>query len=514
MVQKLIFAVVLLFGFSSCVQKKDALTEKQNIVKTDKGLVSGSVSNGIAVFLGIPFAKPPVGELRWKAPQPAEPWADTLACTKFGNSPMQNDPKPFMMWTQEFITPAGSLSEDCLYLNIWTPASSAKKKLPVLVWIYGGGFTSGSGACPIYDGEDLAQEGIVYVNFNYRVGIFGFLAHPELTAESGSSSSGNYGLMDQIAALNWVKNNIEAFGGDPEKITIAGQSAGSMSVQSLVASPLAKGLFRAAIAQSGALTGRPGISLSDAEKSGLALSEKSGRNIESLRKLSADSVLLLGSSLPYGTFSPITDGYVLPGDAKQIFEDHQQNDIAVMTGWVTGDADLVLRDLQTSAAFKAQAKARYGSDSERFHRLFPSDSEENSKASQRKLAVLKFAGFPGYQWALSNKSKTYLYEFSYVPTDKPGFPNYGAFHSAEIAYALHTLKLWDRPWTQADYDVEKYMSAYWINFVKNSDPNGDNLPEWKNYNREDGDIMEFGNDPVLKSTMFQQELRFLEGKQN
>src|SRR6185369_557431 len=228
-----------------------------NVVKTKAGLVSGTATNAIHIFKGIPFAAPPINDLRWKAPQAVKPWSGTLACTKFGPSPVQNDPKPFRMWTQEFITPAESLSEDCLYLNVWTPAKSSSGKLPVLVWIYGGGFVSGSGACPVYDGENIAKDGIVYVTINYRVGIFGFLAHPDLSAESPNKSSGNYGLMDQIAALKWVKENIAAFGGDPNKVTIAGQSAGSFSVHALVASPLTKGLIRGAIAQSGAMTGRP-----------------------------------------------------------------------------------------------------------------------------------------------------------------------------------------------------------------------------------------------------------------
>src|SRR5690606_25561022 len=195
------------------------------------------------------YAAPPTGQLRWKEPQSVLPWDDTLSCDVFPPSPIQTNPVPFRMWTQEFITPAEPLSEDCLYFNIWTTTKGKKK--PVFVWIHGGGFVSGSGACPIYDGEAYARAGIVYVSINYRLGVFGFMAHPELTDESPNSASGNYGLLDQLAALRWVRDNIEAFGGDPQQVTVAGQSAGSMSVQSLVASPLGRGLFQRAIAQSG-----------------------------------------------------------------------------------------------------------------------------------------------------------------------------------------------------------------------------------------------------------------------
>lgn len=241
---------LILLIITSCTSKK-GLDE----VKTTEGIVSGvhNATGDVHIFKGVPFAAPPVGDLRWKEPQPALPWDGIRKCDTWPASPIQGKPVPFMMWTQEFITPAEPLSEDCLYLNIWTPAKSDTEKLPVLVWIHGGGFTSGSGACDIYDGEALAHLGIIYVSINYRLGIFGFMAHPELTAESNHHASGNYGLMDQQAALSWIQKNIAAFGGDPSRVTIAGQSAGSMSVNAVVASPLSKGLLHGAIAQSGGM---------------------------------------------------------------------------------------------------------------------------------------------------------------------------------------------------------------------------------------------------------------------
>jgi para-nitrobenzyl esterase len=500
------FLFVFCLSLAAIAQKNSL-----DVVKTKAGFVSGTRTNGVYIFKGIPFAAPPVKELRWKAPQPVVPWKGTLAATKFGPSPVQSDPKPFMMWTQEFITPAEPLSEDCLYLNIWTPAKSAVEKLPVLVWIYGGGFMSGSGACPVYDGEEIATQGIVYITINYRVGIFGFMAHPELSAEVPTRSSGNYGLMDQIAALKWVRENIESFGGDPAKVTIAGQSAGAMSVQALVASPLAKGLFRAAIAQSGSIASRPSQNLKEAEKAGVTVSEKvQSKNLAGLRALSSDSLLRLSGTLVFGTFSPITDGHVLPEDGQSIFRNKKHNDVPVIAGWVSGDADLVMGPPQSADKFRENASSKFTAKWAEFERLFPASTEEQVKASQRKLAMLRFAGFPDYQWARSNKSDTYLYHFTYVPTDKPGFPNYGAFHTSEVPFALHTLSRWDRPWVEKDFAVERTMSAYWVNFVKTGDPNGAGLPKWIPYSADDGSIMEFGDQPTLKHGLFKDEFRLME----
>ena len=505
-VRRLLIPVILLNLLFSC---KDKVQEPSlAIVNTEAGPVSGMFEDSVYIFKGVPFAAPPVGERRWQEPKPLTAWTDTLACNNFAASPVQNDPKPFMMWTEEFIAPPQPLSEDCLYLNIWSGASNASDKLPVLVWIYGGGFTSGSGACAIYDGKALAKEGIVYITINYRVGVFGFMAHPELTTEAQHKSSGNYGLLDQIAALKWVKNNIAAFGGDPDKVTIAGQSAGSMSVQSLVASPLTKGLFRGAIAQSGA--GRPAMTLQDAEKVGVLLSEKlHSTSVSALRQLPADSMLSLANTLPFGSFFPIVDGYVIPENFDSIFLKKKHQDVPVMAGWVLGDGALVMRQAKPAADFIKDASKTYGANVSEFLKLFPAGSDEEAKASQEKLGVLQFAGTGDYKWAKANSSNTYLYQYTYVPTDKPDFPNYGAFHTSEVPYALHTLALWNRPWKQSDYDVERYMSGYWLNFVKSGNPNGVGLPEWKAYKPDDAVVMELGVKPEPKSGLYKSELIFL-----
>ncbi|MEO7990587.1 MAG: carboxylesterase family protein [Chryseolinea sp.] len=500
------FLLILLFPISLLAQPSK---ESVPLVKTANGSLSGVYNSDkqISIYKGVSFAAPPIGELRWKEPLPLKSWKGTKECTSFPASPMQNSPVPFMMWSQEFITPAKPLSEDCLYLNIWSSAKSEGRKQPVFVWIHGGAFLSGSGACPIYDGEALAKEGIVYVSINYRLGIFGFLAHPELTAESKHHASGNYGLLDQVAALQWIKANIAAFGGDPNNVTIAGQSAGSMSVQSLVASPLAKDLFQRAIAQSGASFNRVSRKLDEGEKAGASLSQKSG-DLKKLRTLSADSVLRLGNTFPFGTFSPIIDGYFLPQDMKTIFESKKHNDVMLMAGWVMGDGNLMGAPMSQSD-FIVFAEKTYGEKKDAFLKVFPAGSEEEAKQSQTKLGLMQFASLPDHQWALYNTSKSYLYQFSYVPTDKPDFPNYGAFHTSEVPFALHTLKYWDRPWTNKDYRVEKYMSSYWINFIKTGNPNGKGLPEWNSYDATLQTTMEFGEQPVSKPGLLKAELQFL-----
>jgi para-nitrobenzyl esterase len=365
----------------------------------------------------------------------------------------------------------------------------------------------------VYDGEQIASEGIVYITINYRVGVFGFMAHPELTAEAAHKSSGNYGLMDQIAALKWVHENISAFGGDPDKVTVAGQSAGSMAVQSLVASPQAKGLFRGAIAQSGALTARPTKTLADAEKSGTVLSEKISGNLATLRALPSDSVLHLASILPYGTFFPVVDGYVVPLDPKSIFQTGEHNDVPTMLGWVTGDAGLALGSVQSGDALVDLVKKNYGSNSDALLKLLPVATPEQFKKSRQKLGNLMFAAYADVQWAKMNKSKSYVYQFSYVPTDKPDFPNYGAFHSSDVPFALHTLDKWDRPWTAVDRAVEKYMSTYWVNFVKNGSPDSAGLVSWTPFNPVEGNIMELNSEPRMKSGLYREELAIMESNE-
>lgn len=482
------------------------------IIKTANGLVSGVQKNGVAIFKGIPFAAAPVGELRWKATRPVKNWKGIRKCETFGASAMQSKPVPFMMWTEEFIAPPEPLSEDCLYLNIWTAAKSANEKKPVIVWIHGGGFTGGAGSCAVYDGEAISKMGIVYVTINYRLGVFGFLAHPELSKESGGKASGNYAFHDQIEALKWIKKNIAAFGGDPSNITIAGQSAGSFSINALVASPLAKGLFHKAIAESGGfMKGNIVKSLPDAEKAGqVFIANAKASGIAELRNKPAEELQEIFSKMPFGSFSPVLDNYVLPFDILSHFQQGKHNDVPLLTGWVTGDAALMSGQALSAEKYKQQIKDRYGEKADDYLKAFPAGSDEEAKTSQNNIALLQFAGIQSYLWAINNRSASYLYQYSFVPTDKPGFPNYGAFHTSEVPFAFHTLKLWNRPWQERDFKMEEIMSLYWVNFAKTGNPNGNNLPEWKPYNKITGIIMELGEKVEAKQGMFKREFDLME----
>ena len=497
--------VFLFFAIVFCSLK---ISAQLSVIQTENGLVSGYKNGDISIFKGIPFAAPPVGDLRWKAPQPAKNWTGVLKCEKFSASPMQRKPEPFMMWTEEFIAPPENLSEDCLYLNIWTPAKTAKDKLAVFVWIYGGGFSSGSAACAVYDGEEMSKKGVIFVSINYRVGVFGFLAHPQLSSESAAKVSGNWGLLDQVAALQWISKNIEAFGGDPQKVTIAGQSAGSMSVCALVASPLASGLFHGAIAQSGGiLNSRMNSTLADAEKSGFDFMTKmKASNIAELRQKSAQELIDGG-----GNFGVVADGYVIPADVFAAFRNGKFNDVAIMAGWVSGDGSLFGDQKLTPEKYKEQAIKNYGDNADEYMKLFPGNTDEEVAASLTELNLIQFAALPAHLWAGFSKNKAFIYQFTHVPVDKPDFPNYGAFHTSEVPFALHTLHLWKRPWRDIDYAVEKTMNNYWVNFVKTGNPNGEGLPEWGIYDKSSGNIMEIGDRPRLSPGLHKSEFDFLEG---
>ncbi len=453
----------------------------QNVVKTENGQIEGYTENNIHIFKGVPFAQPPIGELRWKAPQPIQPWQGVLTCKQFGPSPIQNTPKPFYCWTEEFIAKPEPLSEDCLYLNIWTPQLEPEKKLPVFVWIYGGGFNSGSANCAIYDGQEMAKQGVVFVSLNYRVGVFGFMAHPELSRESGNDASGNYGFMDQLEALKWVKNNIASFGGDPENVTIAGQSAGSFSVNAQIASPLAQGYFHKAITQSGGLLYGERLmqDLTTAESQGKNFMEMAGaKSLKILREMPSEELQKLSNDPKAGRFGVTIDDYFLPEDIETRFKQGKHNQVPVLTGWVTGDANLFTSNEVTSEGFKKQAKENYGENAEKFLRLFPAETDEEALASQQKMNLMGFAGMPSYLLAKYMDKNVWLYEFTHVPTDKPGFPDYGAFHTSEVPFALHTLNEWKRPWKTEERKFENIMSGYWVNFAKIGDPNGEGLPQW------------------------------------
>ncbi|HMH32594.1 MAG TPA: carboxylesterase family protein, partial [Puia sp.] len=386
-------------------------------VKIDGGLISGTTNadGDIHIFKGIPFAAPPVGNLRWRSPQPVASWSGVRKADAFGPSPMQAKPAAFSMWTEEFLIPKEPISEDCLYLNVWTGAKSPKEKQPVFVWIYGGGFASGGSAVPIYDGEAMAKKGIVFVSINYRVGIFGFFAHPELTRESGRNASGNYGLMDQIAGLEWVKRNIAAFGGDPNHVTIAGQSAGSMSVNCLVASPIAKNLFQQAVAESGAsfVSGplRGATTLQQAEQEGVKIAQSlNASSVAELRNKTASELLPKAQGLR----GPIVDGYVLPDAIANIFAAGKENKVALLTGW-NEDEGLMFGPIKNAENFRKEANEKYGAEANTFLQFYPSGNDSAAAVSQLKLSRDMIFGVQNYTWANTQSehgSKVYVYRFT------------------------------------------------------------------------------------------------------
>lgn len=454
-------------------------------VSIQSGRIQGTYStdNSIQIFKGIPFAAPPVGDLRWKAPQPVEPWEGVKNCDAFGASPMQGEPLAFMFWSEEFLIPKSPIDEDCLYLNVWSGATSATEKRPVLVYIYGGGFRSGGSGCPIYDGEAMAKKGVVFVSINYRVGVFGFFAHPELTAESPNKSSGNYALLDMVAALEWVQQNIAAFGGDPDNVTIAGQSAGAFGVSFLTTTPLTKGLFHRAIAQSGgSFVGGglgAGMTLETAEHQGVEFA-KNALNCQSLAELRAKPAAAIQQA-EGGLSFPIIDGYVLPAGNMERYQEGKHHTVSLLLGW-NGDDKLLPRG-RPAAEFRDRMRERFGDQAEAFFALYPANSEAEAEQSQFDLSRDEAFAIQAYTWAKLQEqysdAKVYLYNFNRKLPAYNVETAFGAFHSGEIVYAFDNLHTLDRPWEPIDHQIADIMSSYWVNFAKTGNPNGKGLPKWK-----------------------------------
>jgi para-nitrobenzyl esterase len=452
-------------------------------IKTANGIVQGIIeTNGIRSFKGIPFAKPPVGDLRWKAPQPANKWDGVLKVDHFGPQAMQQ------YLFSDMIFRSNGKSEDCLYLNVWAPATKAKEKLPVLVYFYGGGFRTGDGSEGRYDGESMAKKGIVAITVNYRLGVFGFMAHPELTKESADHASGNYGLMDQHAALLWVKKNIAAFGGDPDRVTIAGESAGSMSVSAQMASPLSKGLFRAAIAESGALLGNLSPTpLAAAEQAGVAFAKRiKAESLADLRKVPADSLLKWGAN---GRFSCTVDGYFLPQQPQEIFVAGKQMPVALLAGWNSAEGDyksILGRNVAaTPENYKAAIQRLYPDKAAEVLQQYPGASKEEIIQSGNALASDRFIAYSTWKLidmhARTQKAPVYRYFYTRprpklaTEAEAPA----GAVHSAEIEYAmgnLHYNKAYN--WTPGDQKTSEVMQAFFANFIKAGNPNAAGLPVW------------------------------------
>ena len=498
--------VCLLFLVLICTWSTAQLNSAVPQVKTENGIIEGVNESGVKTFKGVPFAAPPVGNLRWREPQPVQNWAGVRKADKFGPRAMQLPIFGDMSFRSD------GMNEDCLYLNVWTPAKTGNEKLPVLVYFYGGGFLAGDGSELRYDGESMARNGIVAVTLNYRLGVFGFFAYPELTKESLHHASGNYGLLDQNAALKWVQKNIAVFGGDPKKVTIAGESAGSFSVSAQMASPLSKNLIAGAIGESGSLLGlNPVASLKDAEKSGSEFSSSLKANsLSDLRAIPAEQLLKATATAGFG-FRVCVDGYFFPKSPLEIFKNGEQAHVPLLVGWNSQEMSYQMilgKDQPTMDNYKKAVEKLYGERSAEALEVYAASRDEEVEQAATDLASDRFIGFSTWKWS-DVQSKTggkpvyrYLYarprpemrsemgnataglaggvtrdtsgnKAPKMPTAK------GAVHSAEIEYALGNLptnRVYD--WKPEDYKVSEIMEAFFSNFIKSGNPNGLGVPEW------------------------------------
>ena len=460
-----------LFGFAALLLAGAAASAP--VAHTRLGDLAGIAQGKTNAFLGIRYAAPPLGDLRWRSPQPIKPSKGVRLATAFGHSCWQAvTPEGFGPWTHEYVT-QGDISEDCLFLNVWAPAKPTATKLPVLVWIYGGGFNSGSGAIPIYDGRALAARGIVVVNLNYRVGVFGFLAHPDLTREAGSGPNSNFGLQDMIAALKWVRANITAFHGDPDQVTIAGQSAGSMAVHDLVASPLAKGLFARAIGESGLPDPARAPSLAAAETDGVAFAQSKGAtSIAQLRAMPAEELAASkgGSAI---RFAPVFDGVLLPSFKPA-------SHVPMLVGFTADEGSALGRDYGSSdpGLLRDLLSTSFGAAEARLAAFYPTATDAERTESNRQIRRDRGAGAL-LAWAAHRGAQpTYAYLWTHVEPG-PQAEHWRAFHSSEIPYVFQTFAASpERGFTAADRALSDRVSSYWLNFVRTGNPNGAGLPRW------------------------------------
>lgn len=459
-------------------------------VTVSGGRLQGVVEDGLTIYRGIPYAAPPVGNLRWRVPRPAPAWTGVRRASEFGRACMQSNPA---------IANLPAPSEDCLFVNVWTPATRASERLPVMVWIHGGGFTAGTPAETLYHGEWLARKGVVVVSVAYRLGAFGFLAHPELSAESDKRVSGNYGLLDLVAGLKWVQENIAAFGGDPRRVTIFGESAGAIAVSQLCVSPQAKGLFQAAISQSGGSFGPvrsgggPGENmqpLDAAEQAGAAWARSAGASsLAALRGMPAET-LLAAAQRARGVSWPIADGWVIPGDQHRLYEAGQYVDVPVLIGY-NSDEGATFGAPASQQAYVDGVRQRYGPFADKLLAAYPGGDTPAAKKTARDLTRDTAFGWHTWTWArLQEKtgtSKVFLYYFDEHPQYAADSPRagFGSAHASELPYVFRQLREHNRPpATPQDEALSDLLRTYWTNFAKTGDPNGAGLPAWPAFTRD------------------------------
>lgn len=496
------FMVVAMLLATAC------LTMAQDRVKTSNGTLEGAPDKGVRSFKGVPFGAPPVGDLRWKPPQAVKNWTGVREAKQFGPRCMQRN----LFGDMNFRS--NGMSEDCLYLNVWTPAKTGKEKLPVLVYFFGGGFQAGDGSEPRYEGASMAAKGIVAITVNYRLGVFGFMAHPELTKESAQHSSGNYALFDQKAALEWVQKNIAAFGGDPKRVTIAGESAGSIAVSAQMASPLSKNLIAGAIGESGSIMGAlSATTLAEGEQSGTKFGAAIGKNsLAELRAMPGDQLLEATAKPGLPRFSPVVDGWFFPKDPFAIFAAGEQAHVPLLAGSNSeeqGYFGILQREKPTVENYQKALERLYPGKGEQVFKLYPATNENEVMDAARDLAGDRFIAYSTWKWVeLATKTggkPTYYYRYDRprpamrpeMGSDaQPGLaggvvrgqparpPARGAVHSAEIEYAMGNLdgnKVY--AWTPDDYQVSKVMQEYFANFIKTGNPNGKGLAEWPTFGK-------------------------------
>jgi len=485
----------LLFVLLPAIQLLQAQELRYVQQRTANGVLEGVVSpdGKVRTFKGIPYAAPPIGPLRWKAPQPVSSWSGVRKAIDYGPRCMQGQ-----IFDDMIFRDTGP-SEDCLYLNLWMPANPPHAKLPVMVWIYGGGFVAGSTSEPRQDAGNLSKKGVIVISMNYRLGLFGFFAHPELTKESGHESSGNYGLLDQVAALEWVKKNIAAFGGDPDNVTIFGESAGSFSVSALMASPLSRGLFHRAIGESGAFFGNS-LSMKSreqAEKAGVAFAESAfgTSSLEALRARPAKELLDAALKPKAEEFTPVVDGYFLPADCRSIYSSGKQSHISLLAGWNQDEGNFesfFAEDKPTVENYVARAKTQFGSNADAFLKLYPATTDAQAKRAAQDLDGDLFIAYSTWKWLelqlKTGESRVFRYEFDKtlpLPADAAPGTVPRAPHASEIEYVFQMLSSKNLPWQPEDKAVSELLASYWTNFAKTGDPNGEGLTKWPEYTSRD-----------------------------
>jgi len=488
-------------------------------VHIDSGIVEGTASadGKIREFKGIPYAAPPVGALRWKPPQPVASWTGVRQAVDFGPRCMQGRIYDDMVFRDK------GPSEDCLYLNVWTPAApEATDKLPVMVWIHGGGFVAGASSEPRQDGENLARKGVIVVSMNYRLGAFGFLAHPDLTRESDHNASGDYGLLDQVAALQWVRRNIEAFGGDRNMVTAFGESAGSMSVCALLASPITDSLVERGIGESGAFFGartsaHPRLV---AELTGTEFAKQlHASSIADLRAKSADEILQASAKPDPFRFGPDVDGYFLPEPVSAEYQDGMESHVPLLAGWNADEGsyqEIFGKEKPTAKNFAKAVKKEFISGADQILKLYPASNDEEAERSAADLAGDRFIAYGTWKWIemhlKTSKSPVYRYEFDQAPPRAAGATGEpaGAYHSAEIEYVFGNLSSKNLPWTADDKKLSELMSSYWTNFAKTGDPNGPGLPKWPAYDAESHQVMHLSASPAAAADAHRDRYEFLD----